>query len=125
MKKISISLLLLITLFASACTAKEASAQTVKISFDREKGCTPETMQAHAGTFTIEAKNIGSSTGELEVIDGDRVRGEVENITPGQSRSFDVKLKEGEYELVCGKLKGKTGTLLLNKHSYWRSVRKL
>jgi iron uptake system component EfeO len=54
---------------------------------------------------------------ELEVLDGSKILGEVENLTPGLSGSFSLDMKAGEYTLYCPN--GKTaerGRLIVNQN---------
>lgn len=61
-----------------------------------------------AGTHRFEVSNKGSRTTEFEVLAGDRILAEVENISPGTSRSLLVDLPAGSYAAAC--LPGMTGT---------------
>lgn len=61
-----------------------------------------------AGTHRFEVSNKGSRTTEFEVLTGDRILAEVENISPGTSRSLLVDLPAGSYAAAC--LPGMTGT---------------
>src|SRR5262249_14321701 len=38
---------------------------------------------------------------EIEILDGDKIIGEVENITPGLSGTFSLTLKPGSYRTYC------------------------
>ncbi len=65
-------------------------------------GCTPERIGVPAGPVTITVTNRGAAAGaEFEVIDGDRVLGEAENIPEGGSRSFSLTLAPGDYATAC------------------------
>ena len=55
-----------------------------------------------AGTATFSITNSGSKVTEFYVYAaGDRVMGEIENITPGLSRDLHVELPAGAYETAC------------------------
>ncbi|HEX6681273.1 MAG TPA: iron uptake system protein EfeO [Candidatus Limnocylindrales bacterium] len=55
-----------------------------------------------AGTVTFSVKNDGNKVTEFYVYAaGDRVMGEVENITPGLTRELRVELAAGTYETAC------------------------
>lgn len=100
------------SLSAVACAkADEKKGQSVSIAFDVAQGCTPRNSEANAGTLTIVAKNDGKKAGELEILDGDRVMGEAENILPGAEKKFSLKLDEGNYTVYCGKKSTEQGTL--------------
>jgi iron uptake system component EfeO len=55
-----------------------------------------------AGTHVFSIANSGNKVTEFYVYaDGDRVMGEVENITPGLSRELRVELPAGTYQAAC------------------------
>ncbi|RZU52196.1 iron uptake system component EfeO [Krasilnikovia cinnamomea] len=55
-----------------------------------------------AGTAVFKVTNSGAKVTEFYVYaDGDRVMGEVENITPGLSRELRVELPAGAYQASC------------------------
>src|SRR4051794_20730868 len=55
-----------------------------------------------AGTSIFSITNSGTKVNEFYVYGaGDRVLGEVENITPGLSRELHVDLTAGSYEIAC------------------------
>lgn len=84
---------------AGACT--DSGAETVKVVSTNTE-CTPEKTSFDAGSVTFEVVNEGSKVTELYVYGaGDKVISEVENVGPGTSRTLEVKLAKGEYELAC------------------------
>ena len=68
-----------------------------------DSACTVSPTTAAAGTVEFQVSNKGSQVNEFYVYAKDgRVLGEVENITPGLSRSLKVDLpKPGTYETAC------------------------
>ncbi len=75
-----------------------------------DTSCTVERTEAAAGTIEFTVRNTGSTVNEFYVYgDGDQVVGEVENLTPGQTRTFHVEVATpGSYETACKPgLKGK------------------
>ncbi|GAA0532826.1 peptidase M75 family protein [Paractinoplanes ferrugineus] len=55
-----------------------------------------------AGTHVFQVSNSGSKVTEFYVYAaGDRVMGEIENITPGLSRELRVELPAGTYQTAC------------------------
>jgi len=67
-----------------------------------DDACEVAASEAAAGTVTFQVKNEGAKATEFYVYaDGDRVMGEVENITPGLTRELIVELPAGEYETAC------------------------
>ena len=68
-----------------------------------DSACTVSPTTAAAGTVEFQVSNKGSQVNEFYVYAKDgRVLGEVENITPGLSRSLKVDLSQpGTYETAC------------------------
>ncbi len=90
----------------AACTKDPAPAGTDQSGPIAVKAtdtvCEVTRTQSAAGTVTFTIKNEGSKVTEFYVYAaGDRVMGEVENITPGLSRDFHVELPAGTYETAC------------------------
>ncbi len=69
--------------------------------------CDVSQKQFKAGEVELEVENTGKDVTEVYVYgkgsggDFDKVVGEVENIAPGTSRDFDVKVGGGDYEVAC------------------------
>jgi iron uptake system component EfeO len=80
----------------------DGDAQSIDVTIS-DAGCDPDPIEATAGPVTFDVTNDGSaSVTEFEVLDGDdHIVGEVENIIPGDERSFSVTLEEGEYVSYC------------------------
>lgn len=94
----------LLALFAAACRSSEdAPAGAKKLSFElTDEGCLPHEAKAPAGPITFEAENTGSSkVTEIEVMEGDTILGEKENLSDGLSGSFSLTLDAGEYTIYC------------------------
>ncbi len=67
-----------------------------------DAGCDPAKLTLPAGPTTFEVTNDGAdAVSEYEILDGGRVLGEVENLTPGLSGTFSLTLREGTFELAC------------------------
>jgi len=75
-------------------------AITVDASDD---ACKVARTEADAGTITFEVTNKGSRVTEFYLYaEGDRIMGEVENVTPGLTRRLIVEVSEaGEYQTAC------------------------
>ena len=72
----------------------------------------PHDAKAPAGPIIFEVENAGSSAvTELEVLDGETILGEVENLSEGLSGSFSLTLEKGEYTLRCNGGAEEDGTL--------------
>ena len=84
----------------------------VKVALTND-GCTPATINAKTGPtkFIVSNKDAASVT-ELEILEGNHVLGEVENVKPGVSRSFTISLQPGTFEMYCpGGTKSERGKL--------------
>ncbi|MFN8024997.1 MAG: iron uptake system protein EfeO [Acidimicrobiia bacterium] len=90
-----------VALLAPAAGAvPQAKTKTVKVEID-DDGC-PATLKAKAGPVTFEVENTGSGeVSEFEVLSGNRIIGEIENVAPGLTREFSLTLKAGRYTTYC------------------------
>jgi iron uptake system component EfeO len=98
----------------AACgSSEDAPAGAKKLSFKiTDAGCIPHNAAAPAGPITIEGENEGSAgVTEIEVLDGETILGEKENLSDGLSGSFSLTLEEGEYTLRCNGGDQEDGTL--------------
>jgi iron uptake system component EfeO len=96
---------LALALFVAACgsSGDSAPAGSKQITFKlTDAGCEPKEATAPAGPIDFKVENGGTSKySELEVLDGETILGERENIIEGTSGSFSLTLEEGEYKLRC------------------------
>ncbi|MFN8027557.1 MAG: iron uptake transporter permease EfeU [Acidimicrobiia bacterium] len=77
-----------------------AATKEVKIELT-DKGC-PKQLTVPAGETKFEIENLDANVvTEFEVLDGKKVIGEKENLTPGLSGSFTVDLQPGRYTTLC------------------------
>lgn len=99
----SAAALLLALLIAGGCGAKAGSGGGHGIAVTaKDDACETSTAELAAGTHEITVDNRGSRVTEVYVYAvGDRIMGEVENVTPGITRSFQVALTPGRYEVAC------------------------
>jgi iron uptake system component EfeO len=107
----------LITLLAAGCgSSDEAPKGAKKMSFElTDAGCVPNRAKAPAGPIVFEVENAGASAvTELEVLDGETILGEVENLSDGLSGSFSLTLEQGEYTLYCPGGDEEKGTLTVS-----------
>lgn len=78
--------------------AAKPSTVTVKLT---GAGC-PKKIKAPAGKIVFEVKNVdAASVTEFEILKGDGILGEKENLTPGLSGEFTLTLKAGTYTTYC------------------------
>jgi iron uptake system component EfeO len=92
-------------LAAAACGSSSkaggASGDNVQITLT-DAGCDPARLELPAGPTTFEVRNEDASdVSEFEILDGGKVLGEVENLTPGLSGTFDLTLEPGTYTTAC------------------------
>jgi iron uptake system component EfeO len=81
--------------------SKEPSGARVVHVTLTDSGC-PASLDLRAGPTTFEVVNDGANAvTEFELLDGDRIVGEVENLAPGFSGKFSLTLEEGTYSSYC------------------------
>jgi iron uptake system component EfeO len=67
-----------------------------------DAGCDPAQLELPAGPTTFEVSNKeASDVSEFEILDGGKVLGEVENLTPGLAGTFTLTLKPGSFTTLC------------------------
>ena len=111
---------LLLVLFVSACGSSDDPPPGAKVlSFElTDVGCLPHTASAPAGPITVEAENTGSSkVTEIEVMKGEEILGEKENLTEGLPGSFSLTLDAGNYTVYCPGGDNEKGTLTVTGKS--------
>ncbi len=110
----------LLAVLVTACGSSDDAPQGAKrMSFGlTDAGCDPHDSKAPAGPIVFEVENTGSSkVTELEVLDGETILGEVENLSDGLSGSFSLTLEKGEYTLRCNGGENEDGTLTVTGDS--------
>ncbi len=106
----------LLVALATGCGSSDeptaASPDATTLSFKiTDEGCDPHDVKAPAGPINFEVEGASSSVTELEVLDGETILGEKENLTEGLTGSFSLTLEEGEYTLRCNGASDEDGTL--------------
>jgi iron uptake system component EfeO len=83
-------------------TPSEESGGAITVSATDDK-CQVARTTSDAGNITFEVTNKGSRVTEFYMYaEGDRIMGEVENITPGLTRRLIVEVSEsGKYQTAC------------------------
>jgi iron uptake system component EfeO len=83
-------------------TPSESSGGAITVSAS-DDACKVARTSADAGTLTFEVTNKGNRVTEFYLYaEGDRIMGEVENITPGLTRRLIVEVSDsGKYETAC------------------------
>lgn len=65
-------------------------------------GCVPSPTSTTAGLVTFKVKNKNAdAVSEAELLGGGKILGEKENLAPGLSGSFTLRLKPGHYTVSC------------------------
>jgi iron uptake system component EfeO len=108
---------LLLALVATACgSGEDPPAGAKRLSFElTDAGCLPQSVSAPAGPITFEAENTGSTkVTEIEVMEGDTILGEKENLSDGLNGSFSLTLEAGKYTIYCPGGDDERGTLTVS-----------
>jgi iron uptake system component EfeO len=86
----------------TATPDEEAGGGAIVVSAS-DDACQVARHEAKAGTLTFEVTNKGTRVTEFYLYaEGDRIMGEVENVTPGLTRRLIVEVSEaGTYETAC------------------------
>ena len=98
---------LTVLLATAACSGADGTAPTSgkgPIAVEAtDTTCKVERTEAAAGTIEFTVRNTGSKVNEFYVYgEGDQIMGEVENITPGLTRTFHVDVSTpGKYQTAC------------------------
>jgi iron uptake system component EfeO len=95
---------LLLALVATACgSSEDPPPGAKKLNFElTDEGCLPHAVAAPTGPIAFEAENTGSTkVTEIEVMEGDTILGEKENLSEGLSGSFSLTLDAGRYIVYC------------------------
>jgi iron uptake system component EfeO len=107
----------LFAIVSSGCgSSEDAPAGAKQMSFKlTDAGCEPHTAKAPAGPIVFNVENAGtSSVSEFEVLDGETILGEKENLSDGLSGTFSLTLEQGEYTLYCPGGTDERGTLTVS-----------
>lgn len=93
-------------LLAAGCAKTDDSkaapgATTVNVTIT-DAGCQPNPTSVPAGPVTFKLTNKDSSkVSEAELLRDESIMGEKENLSPGLSSSFSLKLDAGKYQMYC------------------------
>ncbi len=100
----------LLTVAAGAATKAAPKELEIKLT---DKGC-PAKVTVPAGETKFAIENVDATTvTEFEVLQGKKVIGEKENLTPGLSGSFTIDLEPGKYTTLCPNGDREKGVLLV------------
>jgi iron uptake system component EfeO len=101
---VAVALASVLTVALAACgNSDEAPAGAKKVAVKlTDAGCEPAALKLDAGPTSFEVTNAGTArVTEFEVLDGSKILGEKENLSPGLSGSFVITLQPGSYTLAC------------------------
>jgi len=79
-----------------------SAPHAVNVMVTADQGCVPDTTHLAAGPLTVTVTNRdAAAVSEIEVLSGERIVGEKENLPPGFNGTFTVSLTAGTYTLYC------------------------
>jgi iron uptake system component EfeO len=110
----------LVPLLVAGCgSSEDPPPGATKLSFElTDAGCVPNSTSAPAGPIVFEVENAGTTAvTEIEVMEGDSILGEKENLSDGLSGSFSLTLDKGEYTIYCPGGEEERGTLTVSGKS--------
>src|SRR4051812_16520853 len=74
----------------------------VVVTITAADGCRADGASYGAGGLTFDVTNRDATgVSEVELLDGERIVGEKENLPPGFKGSFAINVEPGEYTLFC------------------------
>lgn len=114
-KLLALAILAIAAIAAGCGSSDDVPAGAKKLSFKlTDAGCAPHSAKAPAGPVLFEVENGGTSAvTEFEVLEGDTVLGEKEDLSSGLLGSFSLTLEAGKYTLYCPGGSDERGTLTI------------
>lgn len=102
----TVALLAAAPLLLTACgdsSQKSGPADAAGVTIEiRDDGCAPKPATVAAGPITFTVQNVDSGrVTEAEVMKDGKIIGEKENLTPGLSGTFTLRLGAGDYTVQC------------------------
>ncbi|SHG75316.1 iron uptake system component EfeO [Jatrophihabitans endophyticus] len=90
------------TTSGGTATKAAGNSRVATVTVTQANGCTSDrqTLAAGAITFKVTNKDAAGVT-EVELLAGQRILGEKENLPPGFSGEFSVNVTAGTYQLYC------------------------
>jgi iron uptake system component EfeO len=87
---------------STAASTASAGGHVATVTITAANGCELNSTKFAAGglTFTISNKDA-TAVSEVELLDGERIIGEKENVPPGLGGKFAVSVDAGKYTLYC------------------------
>jgi len=85
-----------------AAAPADALSRVAQVTITGAHGCVSDPVEFAAGGITFKIRNQdATAVSEVELLDGEQIIGEKENLPPGLSGTFAVKVDAGEYTLYC------------------------
>jgi iron uptake system component EfeO len=87
---------------ASPTPSTSTDPHTVSVTITAKDGCRADKVSLPAGALTMQIENKdATAVSEVELLSGERIVGEKENLPPGFSGSFAVQVSGGNYTMYC------------------------
>jgi len=87
---------------ASSSDSAHGASNRAAITITADKGCSIDNSTLAAGGIDFTVKNVdATAVSEVEVLSGDRIVGEKENLPPGFNGTFSITANAGDYTLYC------------------------
>src|ERR1700722_12838554 len=85
---------------ASQTRGTPTDAHTGSVTITAKDGCRADKVSLPAGSLTMQIENKdATAVSEVELLSGERIVGEKENLPPGFSGSFAVQVTGGNYTM--------------------------
>ncbi len=83
-------------------SAATSAGNAAKVTITAAHGCTIDHTAFKAGGINVTVENVdATAVTEVELLQGERIVGEKENLPPGFSGTFSVTAPAGDYALFC------------------------
>jgi iron uptake system component EfeO len=94
---------LVLGLLTAACVTQPTAASNGEVSVTlTDGGCQPSPTSTPAGVVNFKVTNSNANgVSEAELLSGGKMLGEQENLSPGLSGGFSLRLDNGSYQLYC------------------------
>jgi iron uptake system component EfeO len=104
---------------ASSGAAAVGSGTPTSVALVATKsGCAPAPATLPAGPMTFTIRNDNArAVSEVELMKGSKVLGEKENLIPGKTASFSLRLAAGSYTVYCPGAKADKATFVVTAAS--------
>lgn len=87
---------------SGSSSATTTGAHVANVTITAAHGCAVDHKTFAAGGITFNVTNKdATAVSEIELLDGERIIGEKENVPPGLSAQFAVRAEAGTYTLYC------------------------